>query len=65
MDKLYCSFCEGDVIEDLPGWLACYCTSAKADKQDTWPDTWYDRDRELRHRYDESLTASERNPSLR
>ena len=65
MDTLYCSCCESNVIEDLPGWLACYCTSAKIADEDTWPDTWYDPGPELRHRRDESLSAAERNRGLR
>ena len=39
---LYCSNCENTVIEDIPNWYACYCTSREIDGPEEYPDTWYD-----------------------
>ena len=65
MSLLYCSHCESVVVEDLPGWLACYCTSAKLDNESTWPDTWHDPGpTEPSDPREEALTAAERNRSL-
>lgn len=41
-DILYCSCCESDVIEDIPGWYACYCASREIDGPEDYPDTWSD-----------------------
>lgn len=39
---LFCTFCENEVIEDLPGWYACNCTSREIDGEEEYPDSWGD-----------------------
>ena len=62
-DILYCSCCECDVIEDIPGWYACYCASREIDGPEEYPDTWSDP-LELDDPREEALTAAERNKGL-
>jgi hypothetical protein len=37
---MYCTFCESDVIEDLPGWYACYCKSIKKEDVMDYHEHW-------------------------
>ena len=62
-DILYCTFCEFEVIEDIPNWYACYCASREIDGPEEYPDTWHDLP-ELDDPREEAFTAAERNRSL-
>ena len=41
---LYCMACETAPVEDIPGWLACYCTSREIKPlgEDDYPESWSD-----------------------
>jgi len=45
-NEMYCNKCNSEVINDCPGWLACYCTSREINGDEPFPGSWICEDAE-------------------